>query len=348
MRKTNPQPTSKTAGANARRLFLSNRRGRIAALFILAIALTAASVATMSFAQSKRRARRAPAEAEKLVRAQRPEMPGRSEREREEERARERGGASKRERDRDNQEGRALSGPARLVDAESRKPVSLKPTERKLNRAHSFDGDLRELPFVPSAKKRERFEREMPAPPPALLTKDGAATSQVDTGTPASEIQGPSAPVPGPIITFPGLDFAGWGAGHPPDTVGDVGPNHYIQSINSSVAIYDKTTGTRLAAFTLNALMSQGSQGNLCDTNNFGDPVVLYDTFEDRWVITDFAFQLSGQNVINPPGAFQCFAVSRTGDPVAGGWNFYSINTTGGLGDYPKLGVWPDGIYMSV
>src|SRR5438876_2112145 len=95
--------------------------------------------------------------------------------------------------------------------------------------------------------------------------------------------------------------------------------------------------------------MSQGSFGNLCDTNNFGDPVVLYDSFEDRWVITDFAFQLDGSNnVVNPPGAFECFAVSRSGDPVSGGWNFYSINTAGGLGDYPKLGIWPDGIYVSV
>src|SRR6185503_21068652 len=43
-----------------------------------------------------------------------------------------------------------------------------------------------------------------------------------------------------------------------------------------------------------------------------------------------------------------CFAVSKNGDPVAGGWNFYSIEVVGGLGDYPKLGVWPDGVYMSV
>ena len=32
---------------------------------------------------------------------------------------------------------------------------------------------------------------------------------------------------------------------------------------------------------------------------------------------------------------------------MSGGWNFYSINTAGGLGDYPKFGIWPDGIYMS-
>ena len=48
-----------------------------------------------------------------------------------------------------------------------------------------------------------------------------------------------------------------------------------------------------------------------------------------------------------PQHVFECFAVSKTGDPVNGGWNFYSIETPGGLGDYPKFGVWPDGIYMS-
>ena len=93
--------------------------------------------------------------------------------------------------------------------------------------------------------------------------------------------------------------------------------------------------------------MSQGQFGNLCDTDNFGDPVVLYDSFEDRWVITDFAFKLDASGNVNPQGVFECFAVSMTGDPVTGGWNFYSIETPGGLGDYPKFGIWPDGIYMS-
>jgi hypothetical protein len=154
---------------------------------------------------------------------------------------------------------------------------------------------------------------------------------------------------PSPLITFDGLDFATWGAGHPPDTNGDVGPTYYIQTVNTAIGIYTKTTGSLAAAFTFDTFMSQGNFGNLCDTDNFGDPVVVYDTFEDRWIISDFAFQLDGSNnVINPDGAFECFAVSKTGDPVSGGWNFYSINTPGGLGDYPKLGIWPDGLYMSV
>ena len=158
-----------------------------------------------------------------------------------------------------------------------------------------------------------------------------------------------NGPAPGPSSSFDGLDFASWGAGHPPDTNGDVGPTYYIQTVNTSIGIFNKSTGVRVAAFTFDTFMSQGNFGNLCDTDNFGDPVVLYDSFEDRWVISDFAFKLDASgNVVNPPGNFQCIAVSKTGDPVSGGWNFYSINTTGGLGDYPKLAIWPDGIYMSV
>ena len=156
-----------------------------------------------------------------------------------------------------------------------------------------------------------------------------------------------SSPAPAPDSSFEGLDFANWGQGHPPDTNGDVGPNYYIETINVSIGIYDKSNGNRVAAFTFNSFMSQGHFGNLCDTDNFGDPVVLYDSFENRWVITDFAFKLDGSGNVNPQHAFQCFAVSKTGDPVNGGWNYYSIEAPGGLGDYPKFGVWPDGIYMS-
>ena len=214
------------------------------------------------------------------------------------------------------------------------------PIEMAMRRAGSTTMDLRSLPRT----KPERFERpELEEPDPNPVELPG--------GPKAAAVQPPVVPkaaAPAPAANFAGLDFATWGAGHPPDPVGDVGPTYYIQAINSSIGIYNKSGG-QVAAFTFNTFMSQGHFGNLCDTNNFGDPVVLYDTFEDRWVITDFAFQLDGSsNVVNPPGAFQCFAVSKTGDPVSGGWNFYSIHVANGLGDYPKFGIWPDGLYMSV
>jgi len=106
----------------------------------------------------------------------------------------------------------------------------------------------------------------------------------------------------------------------------------------------------RVAAFTFDTFMSQGNFGNLCDTDNFGDPVVLYDTFEDRWIISDFAFQLDGSsNVINPPGSFQCFAVSMTGDPVTGGWKLLLHQTPpAASATIRSSAIWPDGLYMSV
>ncbi len=218
-----------------------------------------------------------------------------------------------------------------------------KPTERALQSAGSTSLDLRN---IPRQKPRIRMRPEREPPPVHPVELPGYSGPAPAPRTAA--VTGPSAPAPAPMDNFAGLDFADWGSGWPPDTVGDVGPTHYIQMVNSSVGIYDKSTGTRLAAFLLDSFFSLGSYGNLCDTDNFGDPVVLYDSFEDRWVISDFAFQLDNQqNVVNPPGAFECIAVSKSGDPVAGGWNFYYLNFTDGLNDYPKLGIWPDGIYMA-
>ena len=205
------------------------------------------------------------------------------------------------------------------------------PAELSLRRAGSTSIDLRKLPKT-KPEKHERDELEPPDVEPIELP--GSVPQPAGPVVP-----GPSAPAPAPLKSFLGLDYATWGAGHPPDTNGDVGPTYFIETVNTSVGIYDKTTGNQVAAFTFNTLMSQGSFGNTCDTNNAGDPVVVYDTFEDRWIISDFAFTGIGN--------FQCFAVSKSGDPVTGGWNFYSLAITDAFGDYPKFGVWPDGLYMS-
>jgi hypothetical protein len=222
--------------------------------------------------------------------------------------------------------------------------VSRKPKEERLTKAHPFIGDLRKLPYRKPVK-RERPEIEEPAPNPTLAPGT-TAPAPVIGGPSAPAPGGPSAPAPAPGNVFEGLDRFNWGAGSPPDTNGDVGPNNYIQTVNTSIGVYRKSDGFQEAAFTFDTFMSQGSFGNLCDNHNFGDPVVLYDTFEDRWIISDFAFltDVSG-NVLAP--TFQCIAASMTGNPVTGGWNFYSIQISDSLDDYPKFGIWPDGLYMS-
>jgi hypothetical protein len=71
---------------------------------------------------------------------------------------------------------------------------------------------------------------------------------------------------------------------------------------------------------------------------------VLYDQVSGRWIITDFAFSGSGTT----PPYYECIAVSKTADPVSGGWWLYTVTaSTTALNDYPKFGIWGDGIYMS-
>ncbi|MEP7096952.1 MAG: hypothetical protein ABI748_04755, partial [Dokdonella sp.] len=210
--------------------------------------------------------------------------------------------------------------------------------------------DLRRLlPGTPFKRDRERRENEGPTPHPVLLPGTEGTPSSVEQapggGLSRSSLQ-PAAPAPAPTATFDGLDYATWGQGHPPDNNGDVGPNHYIEAVNTSIGIYDKSSGTRVAAFTFDSFMSLGNFGNLCDTDNYGDPVVLYDSFEDRWIITDFAFTTNGSGAINS-NVYQCYAVSRSGDPVAGGWYYYSDVTSDAFPDYPKFGIWTDGLYRS-
>ncbi len=197
-----------------------------------------------------------------------------------------------------------------------------------------YRGSLRGLPPPRAIPANLRPENDTPA-----MSLGGAQV-------PTEHLQAamPLAPAPAPDLTFPGLDHDNWGDGWPPDTNGDVGPTHFVQSVNTSVGIFRKSDGQQLAAFTFNTLFAAGDSGTPCDTSNQGDPVVLYDQQADRWIISDFAWTDFAAGAM-----YQCFAISISGDPVDGGWYLYAIQTDAGgqIPDYPKLGVWPDGIYMS-
>ncbi len=123
---------------------------------------------------------------------------------------------------------------------------------------------------------------------------------------------------------------------YPPDTHGDVGPNHYFQVVNSHYAIYNKT-GTLLLGPVANSSVFNGLPNN----SNDGDAVVLYDEQADRWLFSQFSLP----NYPNGP-FYQMVAVSQTPDPT-GAWNRYQYSFTD-MPDYPKFGIWGDGYYMSM
>lgn len=151
------------------------------------------------------------------------------------------------------------------------------PVKTSLTSAGSTTLDLRN---IDRQEPRRRERPELDPPPLDPIELPGGLIP--DAEPPSAPVAGPFDPAPSPIANFAGLDFSTWGAGWPPDTVGDVGPTHFIQSVNNSVGIYNKSTGVEITAFTLDAFFSLGEYGNLCDTDNFGDPVILYDSFEDR------------------------------------------------------------------
>ena len=139
-----------------------------------------------------------------------------------------------------------------------------------------------------------------------------------------------------------GQNFAGVGnlsGVAPPDTDGDVGPNHYMQMVNLSFQIWDKN-GNSLYGPADNSTLWDGFDGPWTGTND-GDPIVLYDEYSDRWIATQFSLP----NYPNGP-FYEMVAVSETGDPT-GAWYRYAYEFTD-MPDYPKFGVWNDGYYFTI
>jgi hypothetical protein len=219
----------------------------------------------------------------------------------------------------------------------------LRPSVAEMRPGQPFLGSLRDLPQTapPMPERRLRHERDELPDPPSGLRADAKDPVVQGPNAPA-----PSAPAPSTTVNFAGLDFAAFGAGWPPDTNGAAGPTHYIQTVNTAFGVFNKSTGARVVALTLDALFATANTQTPCDNSHQGDPVVLYDGSADRFIVTDFAWA-DGKFSTGP--FYQCFAVSKTGDPVNGGWNFYAIVADPGakLHDYEKLAVWPDGIYMT-
>lgn len=141
----------------------------------------------------------------------------------------------------------------------------------------------------------------------------------------------PGHRTPSPALTFAGTgNPVGCGTCSPPDTVGDVGPKHYVQMVNATkLAVYDKGGTLLFGPTDLSSLWASGA----CAADA-GDPVASYDPLADRWLLAQF----NGANKL-------CFAVSVTADPLGSYW-VYTFSTTD-FPDYFKIGVWPDGYYVS-
>jgi len=133
---------------------------------------------------------------------------------------------------------------------------------------------------------------------------------------------------------------------NPPDPNGEVGPNHYVEIINLVFAVYDKNGNKLLGPVDTGSLWAGFAIPDCTDPS--GDPVVLYDQFMDRWLISQFTTRgMNPNGTFNGLPFYNCVAVSQTGDPTGAYFRYAFITSqpdsnSAFFPDYPKYGVWTD------
>ena len=183
-------------------------------------------------------------------------------------------------------------------------------------------------------KNREIIRRTDPNAP-------GTPDQALSTRGPRANGPSPNPPNP-PSVNFEGQSIADTiavGQGFlPPDTNGDVGPAHYVQTVNVTFRIWDKAGNPLTPVASLNTLF--GPIGGACGSSEDGDPIVLYDQLADRWLISQFC-------TVANPNNHQLIAISKNGDPTGAYYLYDFMMPNNKFNDYPHFGMWPDGYYMT-
>ena len=206
-------------------------------------------------------------------------------------------------------------------------------------------------PLTPKFSKAVAFDVS-----PALrslrpIARPSDVSSGHDTGNPTAESEGPVAhrarargldgalqllyptpTIPAPLLTFEGLsnvdNFNIFGFRvNPPDPNGEVGPNNFVEMINLVFAVYDKAGNLLLGPVDTGSLWA-GFPITDC-TEPSGDPVVLYDQFKDRWLLSQFT-----PGSTSGPEFWNCVAISTTSDPT-GSYYRYAFSTS--EPNFPRL-----------
>lgn len=113
------------------------------------------------------------------------------------------------------------------------------------------------------------------------------------------------------------------------------GPRHEVELSGGSVNVYDSSGAALLRGA---GASPWAGFGGACELYHDGESDVVYDALADRWVISRFSGSVEGQ---------QCFAVSQTSDPLGAYYLYEYRLTPGAVGNYAKLGVWPDGYRLT-
>jgi hypothetical protein len=132
----------------------------------------------------------------------------------------------------------------------------------------------------------------------------------------------------------------------PPDTMGAVGPSHFLVVINGSVTAYSKTGVKSAYRVSLDTFFTAGGGHPL---NGAFDPRVLFDPASGLWFAIALEFGPSCGTNCNENNHI-LLAVSDSDDPTTATWNKYVIpvGEAGNFTDYDTLGVDSNGVYFGM
>src|SRR6266516_1250464 len=232
-----------------------------------------------------------------------------------------------------------ISAAAAMAFVAASPPASAQPTARtqpltpKFSPAVAFD-------ISPAVRDLPRAAKPLTFPPDTILEvrpeRGPVVQSKGYSGDAALQALSPAVAIPSPLANFEGLsnqanfDIFGFRV-NPPDPNGEVGPNHYVEMINLVFGVYDKAGNLLVGPVDTGSLWAGFPVSDCTDPS--GDPVVLYDQFMDRWLLSQFT--TAG------PEYFNCVAISTTSDPT-GSYYRYAFSTGPNFPDYPKYGNWTD------
>ena len=159
------------------------------------------------------------------------------------------------------------AAPARPTSWSDEQKVDAKPVVRNMQE-HGRSAPLKTI----ATRYAER------QPDYAYVPSDGV--SGAPTRSPST-----TSAVPAPSQVFEGIANTTFVA--PPDPTGEVSPTQYVEAVNADdgafMAVFSRDGEELAPPFRMERLWEKGS---FCRKNGQGDPIVNYDQFVDRWIVT--------------------------------------------------------------
>jgi len=188
-----------------------------------------------------------------------------------------------------------------------------------------------------------------------IMLQEAIRSGNIDNFIYSGNFTPPITNSPNTITTFDGFDFDDNSILNsslfiPPDPSGVAGLDRVISVVNTMIECRD-TTGALIWQDDL-----AGFFASLTPTTFTFDPKVIYDQYEDRFVVVDLEQVDAG---VNPdPGNISriFFAVSKTSTPdsaTASDWYFFAISAEESIGgldywaDYPGFAIDEEAVYVT-